>query len=103
MQDLTPGSASEPDEVVGLDRDAGERAAGGVTQGGDDGGGRDDRRRLAHAPSAGAPRFPQLAEISFEAENRLWDTAQVSEEDGRVRVYTDPRPPFGVISLTLAR
>lgn len=47
--------------------------------------------------------FPELAEISFEAQNRLWDTAQVSEEDERVKVYTDPRPPFGVIGLTLTR
>jgi urate oxidase len=48
-------------------------------------------------------RFPLLAEVSFEAQNRLWDTAQVSERDERVKVYTDPRPPFGVISLKLTR
>jgi len=48
-------------------------------------------------------RFPGIAEISFAAENRLWDTAQVSEGDERVKVYTDPRPPFGVIALTLRR
>ena len=46
-------------------------------------------------------RWPQLAEVSFEAQNRLWDTAAVSEADGRVRVYCDPRPPYGRIGLVL--
>jgi len=45
----------------------------------------------------------QLAEIEFDAENRLWDTARVSEADERVKVYTDPRPPYGRITLTLNR
>lgn len=48
-------------------------------------------------------RFPQLAEVSFEAQNRLWDTACVSETDPKVRVYCDPRPPYGSIGLTLSR
>ncbi|MEA2621122.1 MAG: urate oxidase / 2-oxo-4-hydroxy-4-carboxy-5-ureidoimidazoline decarboxylase [Chloroflexota bacterium] len=48
-------------------------------------------------------RWPQLDEVSFEAQNRLWDTAEVSEEVDRVRVYTDPRPPYGRIGLTLRR
>jgi urate oxidase len=48
-------------------------------------------------------QFPQLVEVSFEAENRLWDTAQVAEDDPRVKVYTDPRPPYGVIGLVLRR
>lgn len=48
-------------------------------------------------------RFPQLAEVSFEAQNRLWDTACVSETDPKVRVYCDPRPPYGSIGLTLNR
>jgi len=47
--------------------------------------------------------FPEVAEISFDGQNRLWDTAQVSEADERVRVYTDPRPPYGHIELTLKR
>ena len=47
--------------------------------------------------------FPQLVEVSFEAQNRLWDTAQVSESDPREKVYTDPRPPYGVIGLMLRR
>jgi urate oxidase / 2-oxo-4-hydroxy-4-carboxy-5-ureidoimidazoline decarboxylase len=48
-------------------------------------------------------RWPQLSEVSFEAQNRLWDTAVVSEEDERVRVYCDPRPPYGRIGLVLRR
>jgi urate oxidase / 2-oxo-4-hydroxy-4-carboxy-5-ureidoimidazoline decarboxylase len=47
-------------------------------------------------------RFPEISEVSFEGENRLWDLAQTSD-DGDVKVYTDPRPPYGVIALTLAR
>jgi urate oxidase len=42
----------------------------------------------------------QLAEISFTAENHTRDP--VGEEDGR-RVYTDPFPAQGLITLTLTR
>jgi urate oxidase/2-oxo-4-hydroxy-4-carboxy-5-ureidoimidazoline decarboxylase len=45
-------------------------------------------------------RVPEIDNIAFQAENRLWDTAL--EEDG-VTVYTDARPPFGVIELSLDR
>jgi urate oxidase len=48
-------------------------------------------------------RFPQISEVSFEAQNRLWDTAFTSDEDPKVKVYTDPRPPYGLIKLTLPR
>lgn len=48
-------------------------------------------------------QFDAIAEISFEAQNRLWDTAQVSDADERVKVFTDPRPPIGRIGLTLTR
>jgi urate oxidase / 2-oxo-4-hydroxy-4-carboxy-5-ureidoimidazoline decarboxylase len=48
-------------------------------------------------------RFPQLAEVSFEAQNRLWDLAETSSTDERIKVYTDPRPPYGRIGLTLHR
>jgi urate oxidase len=48
-------------------------------------------------------RFPQMAEVTFEAQNRLWDSAFVSEADERIKVYTDPRPPYGSIKLTLGR
>jgi urate oxidase / 2-oxo-4-hydroxy-4-carboxy-5-ureidoimidazoline decarboxylase len=48
-------------------------------------------------------RYTEIAEVSFEAQNRLWDEAHVSEEDERVKVYTEPRPPYGMIGLTLRR
>jgi urate oxidase / 2-oxo-4-hydroxy-4-carboxy-5-ureidoimidazoline decarboxylase len=48
-------------------------------------------------------RWPQLAEVSFEAQNRLWDLAYTSEEDDSLNVYCDPRPPYGRIGLVLRR
>ena len=48
-------------------------------------------------------RFPQLAAVEFEAQNRLWDTAFVADADPRRKVYTDPRPPYGLIRLALER
>jgi len=48
-------------------------------------------------------RWPQLSEVSFDAQNRLWDLAGEAPEDERVKVYTDPRPPFGRIGLRLRR
>jgi len=48
-------------------------------------------------------RFAQLSEVSFEGQNRLWDVSVTSETDDRVKVYTDPRPPFGKIGLVLRR
>ena len=48
-------------------------------------------------------RWPQLAEVSFDASNRLWDTGVQSEADPRVKTYADPRPPFGKIGLVLRR
>jgi urate oxidase len=48
-------------------------------------------------------RWPQLSEVSFEAQNRLWDLSVTSEADERLKVYTDPRPPYGKIGLILRR
>jgi urate oxidase len=48
-------------------------------------------------------RFPGLSEISFEAQNRTFDTAEVSSADETRKVYTDPRPPYGRIGLTMSR
>lgn len=48
-------------------------------------------------------RWPQLSEVGFEAQNRLWDLSHTSESDERVKVYTDPRPPYGRIGLVLRR
>lgn len=48
-------------------------------------------------------RFPQIAEVSFEAQNRTRDLIAVSSTDERVKVYTDPFSAYGVIKLTLNR
>jgi urate oxidase len=48
-------------------------------------------------------RWPQLAEVGFQATNRLWDTVVESEDDPRVKSYCDPRPPFGRIGLVMRR
>ncbi|MEO8626085.1 MAG: factor-independent urate hydroxylase [Candidatus Limnocylindrales bacterium] len=48
-------------------------------------------------------RWPQLSEISFDAQNRLWDLSETAPSDERVRVYTDPRPPYGHLGLVLRR
>ncbi|GAC1395110.1 MAG: hypothetical protein NVSMB65_14050 [Chloroflexota bacterium] len=48
-------------------------------------------------------RFPQLAEVSFEAQNHTWDPAAVSDADPRIKVYTTPFPAYGLIKLSLRR
>jgi urate oxidase len=48
-------------------------------------------------------RFPQLAEVAFDGQNRLWDTVVVSQADEKVKSYCDPRPPYGRLHLTLRR
>jgi urate oxidase len=48
-------------------------------------------------------RFPRVGEVSFVAQNRLWDTFFQREDDPKVRAATDPRPGNGRITLTLAR
>jgi urate oxidase len=48
-------------------------------------------------------RWPQLVEVSFEAQNRTWELPRVSDADERVRVYTDPPAPYGRIGLVLKR
>jgi urate oxidase / 2-oxo-4-hydroxy-4-carboxy-5-ureidoimidazoline decarboxylase len=47
-------------------------------------------------------RFPQMGEVWFKAQNRLWDTAADSP-DSDAKVYMDPRPPYGMIGLKLTR
>lgn len=47
-------------------------------------------------------RFPQLAEVSFDAQNRTRDLV-ASREEGQAKVYTDPFTAFGNIKLTLKR
>jgi urate oxidase / 2-oxo-4-hydroxy-4-carboxy-5-ureidoimidazoline decarboxylase len=45
--------------------------------------------------------IPQIAEVNLEAQNRTWDT--VVERDDTLGVYTDARPPFGCLGLSLRR
>ncbi len=48
-------------------------------------------------------KFPALDEVALEAQNRLWDTARASDADPRIKVYCDPRPPYGIIGFSLKR
>ena len=46
-------------------------------------------------------QLPEIAEVRLEANNRTWDT--VTERGDALGVFTDPRPPYGVLGLTLKR
>ncbi|MBK8137050.1 MAG: urate oxidase [Chloroflexi bacterium] len=46
-------------------------------------------------------RFPQMSEVSFNAQNRLFDTA--AGDVGEPRVFMDPRPPYGMLNLKITR
>jgi urate oxidase len=48
-------------------------------------------------------RFPELQEISFDAQNRLWDTSATEGGEHPARVFSNPKPAHGVIGLTLRR
>ena len=48
-------------------------------------------------------RFPQLAQVRFVAQNRTRDPFFTSETDPSVRVYSDPFPAYGEITLRLGR
>jgi urate oxidase len=48
-------------------------------------------------------RFPQLAEVSFTAQNRTRDQIAVSESDEKIKVYSDPFSAYGIIKLTINR
>jgi len=48
-------------------------------------------------------RWPQLAEVTFDTQNRLWDLVAESPADARIKTYSDPRPPYGHIGLALRR
>jgi len=48
-------------------------------------------------------RWPQLAEVSFDAQNRTWDPGAISPDDPKVKTYADPRPPIGRIDLVMRR
>jgi urate oxidase len=44
---------------------------------------------------------PAIAEVRLEANNRTWDT--IVEQGEAMGIYTDARPPYGVLGLTLKR
>jgi urate oxidase / 2-oxo-4-hydroxy-4-carboxy-5-ureidoimidazoline decarboxylase len=48
-------------------------------------------------------RFPQLASVSFDAQNHTPDPVAVSESDPRQKVYAAPFPAYGNINLTMRR
>jgi urate oxidase len=48
-------------------------------------------------------RFPQMAEVSFDGQNRTRDPISVSETDPQQKVYSDPFPAYGMIKLTMSR
>ena len=45
--------------------------------------------------------IPVHPEVNLEANNRTWDT--IVEQASEMGVYTDPRPPYGCLGLTLRR
>jgi urate oxidase len=48
-------------------------------------------------------RFPQLAEIRFESNNRTWETVVEPDADTGAGVFTEPRPPFGFQGFSMTR
>lgn len=48
-------------------------------------------------------RFQQLKEVDLVAQNRLWDTSATLEADPRVRVFSNPKPAYGNVTLRLTR
>ena len=63
-----------------------------------------EARKAAISESVVVKRIlPQLAEVSFAAQNRTRDPYAESETDPRVKVYSDPFPAYGEITLTLRR
>jgi urate oxidase/2-oxo-4-hydroxy-4-carboxy-5-ureidoimidazoline decarboxylase len=45
--------------------------------------------------------IPSMSEVHLEANNRTWDT--IVEKGSELGVYTDARPPYGCLGLTLRR
>jgi urate oxidase / 2-oxo-4-hydroxy-4-carboxy-5-ureidoimidazoline decarboxylase len=48
-------------------------------------------------------RFAPLSEVAFVAQNRTWDTSATSVDDPLVRVFSEPKPAHGNITLRLTR
>jgi urate oxidase len=48
-------------------------------------------------------RFPQLASVTFDAQNRTRDLVVEAENHGKEKVFTDPFSAFGTIRLSFQR
>ncbi|CAM3843108.1 factor-independent urate hydroxylase [Alkalicoccus chagannorensis] len=49
-------------------------------------------------------RFPQLEEVSFESNNRTWETIrETTAGGGKGQVFTEPRPPYGFQGFAVHR
>lgn len=48
-------------------------------------------------------RFPQLAEVRFESNNRTWETVVEHVPGSEGRVYTEPRPPYGFQGFSMTK
>jgi urate oxidase len=48
-------------------------------------------------------RFPQLAEVRFESNNRTWETIVDHTGSDPAGVYTEPRPPYGFQGFTMTQ
>ena len=46
-------------------------------------------------------QFPAISEVNLEANNRTWDT--IAEQGDTLGVYTEARPPYGLLGLSLKR
>jgi urate oxidase len=48
-------------------------------------------------------RFPQLASVQFESNNRTWETVVEQIPGSEGRVYTEPRPPYGFQGFSMTK
>ncbi|MFC0332578.1 factor-independent urate hydroxylase [Paenibacillus sepulcri] len=48
-------------------------------------------------------RFPQLAEIRFESNNRTWETVVEPDPQSKAGVFTEARPPFGFQGFSMTQ
>jgi urate oxidase/2-oxo-4-hydroxy-4-carboxy-5-ureidoimidazoline decarboxylase len=48
-------------------------------------------------------RFPQLAQIQFESNNRTWETVIDEIPGSLAKVFTEPRPPYGFQGFTVTK
>nr|WP_289214979.1 urate oxidase [Halobacillus campisalis] len=48
-------------------------------------------------------RFPQLKDVTFESQNRTWETVVEDIPGSEGKVYTEPRPPYGFQEFTVTQ